>query len=303
MNNWWKCMKRAFGLLCVLLFLCACARTDVPTEAVVSAPPTIPQTQTMPENRTVRVCVTEMLADSPVLEQLRARFEAQSDYRLDYAVNANSVAVSVAQSGNADLLLVRRDAPVQQFLTSGYGVSCTDWMDTSLVLAGPPADPAGVRQAQTAAEAMAKIASSGATFVSRFDDSDVCGVETALWSQAGIVIGNGRRWYKAARLEMAGTLRMADEKNAYVLCEKETFLQNRDDLHLEILLDGTEDLRTAYCIVPVSSEVFDRVNAEGAAEFASFLQSAETMDYLTAYGTESYGCPIFYNTDYIMMEE
>ena len=69
-------MKRALVLLCALLLLCSCARSSVPTEAAVSAPPTIPQSRQLPENRTVRVCVTQMLADSPLAEQLRARVEA-----------------------------------------------------------------------------------------------------------------------------------------------------------------------------------------------------------------------------------
>ena len=286
-------MKKAIVLLCLLLLLSACARADVPTEAVVSAPPTIPQSVSVPANRNVRVCVTEMLADSPVMEQLRTRFEAQSDYRLDFAVNPNSVAVSVAQSGNADVLLVQRDTPTEQFITSGYGVSCDEWLCDSLVLAGPASDPAQVRTAQTAAEAMAGIARSGALFVSRYDDSDVCRAESALWSQAGIVIGNGRKWYKAARLEMVGTLYLADENDAYVLCERETFLQNCGDLKLEILLDDASDLRTTYCIVPVSSDVSDRVNTQGADAFISFLRSENTRAFLTSYGTESYGCPIF----------
>ncbi len=297
-------MKRAVVLLCVLLLLSACARRDVPAEAVVSAPPTIPQTQrSLPENRTVRVCVTEMLADSPLMEQLRARFEAQSDYRLDFAVNPNSVAISVAGSGNADLLLVQRDTPTNQFITSGYGTSCEEWLCDSLVLAGPASDPAGVLQAQTAAEAMALIARSGATFVSRYDDSDVSRAETALWSQAGVVIGNGRKWYKAARLEMVGTLRYADEHGAYVLCERETFLQNCQDLTLRVLLEDVPDLRTTFCIVPVSTEASDRVNTDGAAAFVSFLHSADTTAFITSYGTESYGCPIFTLPNNIMMEE
>lgn len=296
-------MKRAIVLLCALLLLCACSRSAEPTEASVSAPPTIPQSQTLPENRTVRVCVTQMLADSALMEQLRARFEAQSDYRLDIAVNPNSVAVSVAQSGNADILLVRPEALVQQFIQSGDGEPAEDWIGGSLVLAGPASDPAGIKDAQSAAEAMAKIAKSGSTFVSRYDDSDVSRIETALWTQAGVVIGNGRSWYKPARLEMTGTLRTADEEGAYVLCEKETFLQNRDSLKLEILLDGVKDLQVRYCMIPVSSQVSERVNSEGAAEFAEFLQSADTLDFISSYGTESCGCPVFYNIDHNLMEE
>ena len=107
------------------------------------------------------------------------------------------------------------------------------------------------------------------------------------------MIGNGRRWYKAARLEMVGTLHLADENKAYLLCEKETFLQNRGSVKLQILLEDAADLRTAYCIVPVSPELSDRINTDGAAAFAAFLQSAETAAYLASYGTEDYGQPVF----------
>ena len=283
----------AAAFVCALLLLCAGSRADAPADISMSVLPTISEPDDRPENRTVRVCVTELLADTDLLYLLRRQFEAQSDYRLELSENPDNVAVSVAQSGTADILLVQNGHTVQRFVSVGYGTECERWIRSSLVLAGPAGDPAQVRSAATAAEAMARIAGTSSAFVSRYDDSDVNRVETGLWSAAGVVIGNGRAWFKAARMEMVGSMELADSTDAYILCEKEPFLQHRDALHLQILLDGTEDLQTRFCIVPVSAEAVEGVNAQGAQAFLDWLQSPEAQSIYTSYGTDSYGCPIF----------
>ena len=282
----------ALALVCALFF-CACGRTAAPTDSPLQVMTTIPQTHTLPENRIVRVSVTQLLADSGLPQALQQAFEAQSDYRLEFAAAADIAAVAVAQSGGADLLLVQPSKTSERFVSVGDGSQSIAWLRTSLILAGPADDPADVRTADTAAQAMARIAETGSAFVSRYDDSDLCIAEERLWNAAGIAIGNGRKWYKAARMEMAGSLRMADSLGAYILCEKEIFLQNRDVFELENLLDGVDDLTVRYCIIPVSADTSERVNAPGAAALADWLQSDEALRVIQTYGTDSYGCPIF----------
>ncbi|MBQ7547164.1 MAG: hypothetical protein IJT41_09390 [Clostridia bacterium] len=286
-------MKRLSALLCAILFLCACGRVSVPTDVPITVMTTIPQTRSGPENRTVRVGVTQLLADSDLLLRLRRAFESQSDYRLEFAASADTSAVAVAQSGGADLLLVQQGMAADRFVSVGDGAQCIDWMHTSLILAGPADDPADVRASSSAAEAFSRIAKTTSLFVSRYDDSDLCIAEDRLWRDAGVSIGNGRSWYKAARMEMAGSLRMADSIGAYILCEKESFLQNRDEIKLEILLDGTPDLRVSYCVIPVRADIAERINASGALIFVEWLQGDEAKRIITTYGTDSYGCPIY----------
>lgn len=286
-------MKRLPALLCAILFLCACGRTGALTDAQITVMTTIPQTHSIPENRTVRVGVTQLLADSDLLLRLRRAFESQSDYRLEFAASADTSAVAVAQSGGADLLLVQQGMAADRFVSVGDGAQCIDWMHTSLILAGPADDPADVRTASSAAEAFSRIAKATCAFVSRYDDSDLCIAEDRLWNGAGVSIGNGRSWYKAARMEMAGSLRMADSIGAYILCEKEVFLQNRAAIKLEILLEGTPDLRVSYCVIPVRADITERINASGALAFADWLQGSEAKRIISTYGTDSYGCPIY----------
>ena len=282
--------KSALILTLCLLLLCGCGRQEA-VPVVVSAPPTVADSETLPANRTVRVAVTELLAQSDLLARLQVRFEQETAYKLELAPAANSTVVSVGQTGKADVLLVQQGTAASQFVAAGYGTREIAFLTDSLALVGPADDPADVRSADTVSQAMVRIAQSGAAFVSRYDDSDVYRAETRLWADAGIVIGNGRAWYTAARLGVSGTLQLAQEMNAYTLVEREAFLRAQSDL--QILLEDIPGLCNTYCILPVDAGQFESVNAEGAEIFVQWLLQDSTKAWISDFGTEDYGRPIF----------
>lgn len=284
-------MKRSFCILILLsLLLCACGRQEA-VPVMLSAPPTVADSETAPQNRTVRVAVAQLLADSDLVRQMEQRFSQQTPYRLELSPNSNSTAVSVGQSGKADVLLVQQGTAVSQLVSAGYGDSAIPLFSDSLVLVGPAQDPAQVRSAETVAQAMVRIAQSDAVFVSRYDDSDVYRTEMRLWADAGVVIGNGRAWYKVARQGMSGTLQTAAEKGGYTLASREAFLREDTDLH--ILMQDVPALQNTYCAVPVSAQMFETVNAEGAEAFVQWLLQSDTQAWIQEYGTEDFGRPIF----------
>ena len=287
-------MKRsAWLLIAAVLLLCSCGRARETAAPVLSAPPTISASETVPQNRDVHISVTEMLADSPMLEELCALFAQQTGYRAELSVNTDSVAVSVAETGKMDVLLAQQGTEASRFLAAGYAERSSDWLSSALVLAGPADDPAHTAEAQTAPQAFLRIAKTGSAFVSRYDDSDVNRLETRLWANAGVMIGNGKRWYKTARSSMTAALRQADALGAYILADRETFLRSADETQLVILLADVPELTVAFCLLPVSAERFPSVNAQGAQAWIDFLQSASTKSFLQSYGTDRYGSPIF----------
>ena len=287
-------MKRAALILIVLaVLLCACGRTRETAAPVLSAPPTIASSQTAPANRTVRIAVTEMLGDTELFRLLCCQFEQQTGYRTDLSVNTDSISVSVAETGKMDLLIAQNGTDASRFLTAGYAVSSLDWVSDSMVLAGPKDDPAFVGDADTLRQAMIRIAKTGSAFVSRYDDSDLSRAEMRLWNAAGISIGDGKRWYTAARSSMLPSLQKANELDAYILSDKETFLQNRQSLDLVIFMQDTPDLQTVYCVMPLSSGHFPSVNAEGIEAWLDFIESDAVREFIQSYGTDSCGSPIY----------
>ena len=147
--------------------------------------------------------------------------------------------------------------------------------------------------AESGQQAMVRIAQSGAGFVSRYDDSDLAGIETRLWNRSGVVIGNGRSWYVPARKAMQGTLELAALKGMYTLSTREAFLRSsvRDQLHA--LLQNKPDLQETYVLLLLKEDIFDGVNVSGAETFSAFLRSNETRQFLTEYGTDSYGSAVY----------
>src|SRR5258705_42981 len=83
---------------------------------------------------------------------------------------------------------------------------------------GLGADPAKVRAASTAAEALRRVRESGATFVSRGDDSGTHKRERELWGK-GFAPWPG---YVETGQGMGPTLTIADQKDAYTLCDEGT---------------------------------------------------------------------------------
>jgi tungstate transport system substrate-binding protein len=161
-------------------------------------------------------------------------------------------------------------------------------MHNDFVVVGPPDDPAGV-SGMAPAQAFAAIAESEQTFVSRGDDSGTHSAELAFWEQAGIEPGGA--WYAAIGQGMGATLRVADERGGYTLADRGTYLTQPGEL--EVLVEDDADLLNIYHVIDMTEEAGDRVNADGAREFADWIVSGGVQDTIGEFGREEFGEPLF----------
>jgi tungstate transport system substrate-binding protein len=119
-------------------------------------------------------------------------------------------------------------------------------MFNDFIIVGSPEDAAGVAQSLDAVDAMRRIATTGATFISRGDASGTHAREKILWTRAG------RRPAQDRLLEtgqgMSGTLRVASEKHAYTLTDRATFDTFGSPLELKLLYQGGPALLNTYAI-------------------------------------------------------
>jgi tungstate transport system substrate-binding protein len=100
-------------------------------------------------------------------------------------------------NGEADVLLVHSRAAEDKFMSAGDGIVRYDVMYNDFVLVGPKNDPAGVlNQGNDIVKAMAEIADSKATFISRGDNSGTHTKEKDLWKAANITPEGS--WYISA---------------------------------------------------------------------------------------------------------
>ena len=105
--------------------------------------------------------------------------------------------------------------------------------------------------------------------------------EKSLWAKADLTPqGN---WYLEAGQGMSATLRMADEKNAYVMVDRATYLFNEDKLRLKLLVQGDKDLFNPYGVIAVNPFKHKHAKYELAMTLIAWLTSPECQDMIGGY--------------------
>ena len=247
-----------------------------------------------PENKTIRCSTTTSVNDSGLLPYLQPDFEAETGYELIVVSNGSGAAIKLGESGDADLLLVHSKAAEEEFVANGYGVSRISFMYNYFVIVGPASDPANIVACENAAEAFAAIAESGSLFVSRGDESGTHTAERKIWAAAEIEPKEEDEWYISAGAGMGASLIQANERQAYILSDKATFLSMQDNLDLEILLEKGEDMKNVYSLIECNPEKISGLNSEGAQAFIEYMTSEATLEKIANFGVDTYGQSLFY---------
>lgn len=146
-------------------------------------------------------------------------------------------------------------------------------MHNDFILVGPAADPAGVKAAKTADEAIKKVADAKAGFVSRGDESGTHVKEKALWQKAGVTPEGA--WYLSVGQGMGAVLRMADDKGLYTLTDRGTYLSAKDKLKLQILFEGDPQLFNPYHVMAVNPKKHKHVNYKMAKRYIEYVTGPE----------------------------
>jgi tungstate transport system substrate-binding protein len=190
-------------------------------------------------------------------------------------------ALETGRTGDADVLLVHDRGSELTGVEEGYFVDRFDVMYNDFIFIGPAEDPAGVTGVSTAAEAMALIAESGSTFVSRGDDSGTNRMELRLWEAAGIEPAGD--WYESIGQGMGDTIRHADERLGYTMTDRGTFVSMKDGIDLVIVLEGDPVLFNQYGVMAVNPELHPGVKYDYAMMYIEFLMSDEGQNLINSY--------------------
>ena len=242
--------------------------------------------------RPVILATTTSTLDSGLLDVLVPLFERRTGYTVKTIAVGTGQALRMAARGDADVVLVHAPELEAGYVAEGVLIHRRRVMHNDFVLVGPPDDPAGIKGAKKAAEALKRIAGEKAPFVSRGDDSGTHHKERGLWKAAGVAPKGGG--YIESGQGMGATLTIASEKGAYTLTDRATYLAFRKRLGLAVLLEGDAPLLNIYHVMEVSSARHPRVNAEGGRAFAEFLLSPEAQAVIRTSGVERYGEPLFF---------
>lgn len=249
-------------------------------------------TPAAPLSTDVILATTTSTQDTGLLDDLIPIFEAQSGYKVKPVAVGTGQALAMGERGEADVLLTHAPDAEKPLVDSGAVINYRLVMHNDFIIVGPADDPAGVKKAAGLEDAFRAIAASGAPFVSRGDDSGTHKKELSLWKAAGAV-PKGQPWYTESGTGMGQTLTIANEKQAYTLTDRGTYLAYMDKLDLRTVREGDAALLNIYHVMQVNPEKFPKVNAKGAEAFVEFMVAPETQKRIGAFGVERYGSPLF----------
>jgi tungstate transport system substrate-binding protein len=250
------------------------------------------------ESETIKMSTTTSTLASGLLDVLLPELEKDTGIKVKVIAKGTGAAIRDGMDGNVDVIFVHDRAREEKFVSEGYGKYRLAVMHNDFVILGPPGDPAGIKGMRDAGAALEKIAKSGAQFVSRGDDSGTHAEEQRLWAKTGLqletkkttVVDKGKkkeliyrypsemgRSYISIGQGMGKTILYADEKQAYTLSDRGTYINykfgRKEGLALEVLTEGDKGLYNPYGVIPLNPERFPFVKFALADRFAKWLVS------------------------------
>jgi len=297
MQKWFK--FAAPLLAAVLLFGCggsqpAATPAQESTPAAQSAPAPAKQPDLVPGSKGEMIlATTTSTQDSGLLGVIIPLFEKQTGYKVKIVAVGSGQALAMGEKGEADAILSHAPAAEQKLVDAGTVTNYKQIMHNDFIIVGPAADPAKIKGMTDSLAALKAIAAAKAPFVTRGDNSGTDQLEKSLWKQASITPDTA--WYITSGTGMGKTLSLADEKNAYTITDRATYLAQQKNLSLQILVQGDKPLLNIYHVMQVNPAKFQKVNAAAGEAFVNFMVNAETQKVISEFGKEKYGQQLFFS--------
>ncbi len=229
----------------------------------------------------LKLATTTSTDDSGLLDVLLPPFEELFNIKVDVIAVGSGKAITLGENGDVDILLVHAREAEIKFVLEGYGVNRRDVMYNDFIVLGPANDLAEIKGEKSVVSAFTKIANQKVFFVSRGDKSGTDQKEKSLWQIANIK--PGEEWYMEIGQGMGVALQIASEKQAYVLCDRGTFLAFKDKIELDILCEGDSLLSNPYGIIAVNPARYPQVKYMEAMQLIAWVTSIEGQKIIREY--------------------
>lgn len=267
------------------------------------------------EDKVIKMSTTTSTQASGLLDVLLPELKADTGIEVKVVAKGTGAAIRDGQDGNVDVIFVHAKSREDKFVEEGYGTKRYAVMHNDFVILGPAGDPAGIKGEKSVVEALKKIAAAGASFVSRGDDSGTHTKEQELWKASGLtldkktskLVKGGKEteitfvqpvgdWYLSIGQGMGKVLTFTDEKQAYTMSDRGTYLKYKfgktPPIELDVLCEGDELLFNPYGVIPINPEKYPDVKYDLAKQFAEWLVSRKGQAVIANYRLQ--GKPLFF---------
>lgn len=222
----------------------------------------------------LKLAVTTSFENSGLAEILLPAIKQDLDIDVQLIAAGTGQALRLGEAGDVDTILVHAKAAEEEFVAAGFATHRRQIMYNDFVLIGPKTDPGTVHSATTAEQAFSLIASTHPVFVSRGDESGTHKADFFLWASAGLVPTRFGDCCNAVAAGMSAALNTAGGLDAYILSDRASWLNFRNQSGLTLLFAGDPALFNQYSFLPVNPAPHAHIRDNLAKKLESWLSSA-----------------------------
>ena len=265
----------------------------------------------------LKMSTTTSTQSSGLLDILLPELNKDTGIQVKVIAKGTGAAIRDGMDGNVDVIFVHAKSREEKFIADGFGTKRYAVMHNDFIILGPENDPAGINGLKNVRKALGKIADTGSPFISRGDDSGTHTKEQALWKSSGLelnkrtspIVKKGKKqeitfiypkasenWYFSIGQGMGKTITFAEEKQAYTLADRGTYLKYKygrsSGLDLQLLCEGDAALANPYGVIPINPKKHAHTKIQLAEEFAGWLVSEKGQTLIKNY--KLHGKQLFY---------
>jgi tungstate transport system substrate-binding protein len=233
--------------------------------------------------RVITMASTTSTEQSGLFAHLLPAFTKATGIDVHVVAVGTGQALDLGRRGDADVLFVHDTAAEEKFVAEGWGLGRRDVMYNDFVLVGPRSDPARA-QGKDIVAALARLAATGAPYVSRGDKSGTNAAELRYFAMAGIAAPAQKlAGYRECGCGMGPALNIAAATNAYVLADRGTWLAFRNRGELALLVQGDLRLFNQYGVMVVNPARHPQTKTALAQAFADWVLSPAGQSTIASY--------------------
>ena len=237
----------------------------------------------------ITVASTTSTHDTGLLKTINKSFYDNFKIKVNVISLGTGQAIRIAKDGNVEILLVHHTPSELNFMSQGYGKIRYNLMYNDFVLIGPKTDN---DKCISIEKKLLEIENNKFSFISRGDDSGTHKKEKELWDLININTNNNMKWYSSVGQGMGQTLLIANNKNAYTLSDRSTWISFNNKENLKIVCENLPPLFNQYGVILINNKLNNNLNIKDAEVYINWIISNEAKNLINNF--KKNGQQLFY---------
>ena len=242
------------------------------------------------ENRII-IASTTSTYDSGLLNTINKHFSKKYNIDVHVLSLGTGQAIRTAKDGNVEILIVHHEPSELKFMEDGYGSKRYEIMYNDYVIVGPKEDNNGCSSIKSKFKL---ISNKSELFISRGDDSGTHKKEIEIWKSIDLEPEEFENWYIKNGQGMGKTLLMSNEKKAYTISDRSTWISFNYKKNLKIICENFPPLFNQYSIILINKKINSKLNYIDAQKYIDWIISDEAKNLINNYKVEDQQL-FFYN--------